>query len=140
MEVIMRNIITRVIVLAAAAVAFGLTAHAQASQQYRAQVPFDFTVAGRAYTAGSYSVGLMSSTNDSGAISLLDRKTGHEKIIGMSRGHADANSRGKLTFVKNGDKYALVSVSTPSFETKMKQPERIAIAKNGSKIIEVALN
>src|SRR5262245_19738805 len=136
----MKNIITRVIVLAAAAVVFGLQANAQVDQQYRAKVPFDFTAAGRAYSAGSYSLRLLSPTNDRGAISLLDRKTGHQRIVGMSQGQSWAGSQSKLTFVRNGKNYALIAISTPSFSMKMKQPERADLAKAGAEIVELALN
>ena len=136
----MKNIITRVMVLAAAAVVFGLQANAQVGQQYRTQVPFDFTAAGKTWTAGTYSVGLMSSISDSGAISLLNRQSGRKRVIGISRGQAKAGEKGKLTFLRSGAHYALIAVSTPDFVMKAKQPEQVLIAKEGSEIVELALN
>ena len=135
----MKNIITRVIILAAAAVAFGLQANAQTGEEYRSQVPFDFTASGRNYAAGSYLVQSLSSGSDSGAIALLERKTGNKRIIGMSRGRASGNT-GKLIFLKNGNHYALVAVSTPSFVLKVKQSKPGEIARHSSEIIELALN
>ena len=135
----MKNIFARVIILAAAAAAFGLQAQAQSDQHYRANVPFDFTAAGRSYTAGSYSVGRLSQISEGGAIMLVDRQTGHAKVIGMSR--SSTNGRAKLVFVKNGLSYALKEVITPNFGVKMKQqPQWIARAANDSEIIELALN
>jgi len=136
----MKNIITRVIILAAAVAAFGLQAQAQSDQQYRAKVPFDFTAAGRSYTAGSYSVGKLSQNSEAGAVMLVDRQTGRSRVIGMTRGQASDNT-GKLVFVKNGLHYALKEVITPSFSIKMKQPRQtIARAANDAEIIELALN
>jgi len=135
----MKNIFARVIILAAAAAAFGLQAQAQSDQHYRANVPFDFTAAGRSYTAGSYSVGRLSQISEGGAIMLVDRQTGHAKVIGMSR--SSTNGTAKLVFVKNGLLYALKEVITPNFGVKMKQqPQWIARAANDSEIIELALN
>ena len=136
----MKHIITRVIVLAAAAVVFGLQANAQVGQQYRAQVPFDFNAGGHTYAAGSYSVGLLSSLSDAGAITLLNRKMGRQRIIGMSRGRSAVDSQAKLTFLRVGEKYSLIAVSTPSFKIQMKKAERAALARDSSGIIEVALN
>ena len=133
----MRNLIARVIILVATAAALGLHVNAQSGQQYRAQVPFDFTAAGRSYTAGNYSIGQLSAANDAGAISLLDRKTGKMRIIGMSRGRSEGDT-GKLVFAKNGTHYELIGVSTPSFRLKMNQPKR-EVARETSEIIELAL-
>ena len=135
----MKNIFARVIILAAAAAAFGLQAQAQSDQHYRANVPFDFTAAGRSYTAGSYSVGRLSQISEGGAIMLVDRQTGHAKVIGMSR--SSTSGTAKLVFVKNGLRYALKEVIAPNFGVKMKQQQQwLARAANDSEIIELALN
>jgi hypothetical protein len=136
----MKNLFARVIILAAAAAAFGIQVQAQSGQQYRANVPFDFTAAGRSYTAGSYSVGKVSQISDSGAIMLIDRRTGHAKVIGMNRSRS-SNQTAKLVFVKNGLRYALKEVITPDFGIKVKQPKQvIARGTNDPEIIELALN
>ena len=136
----MKNIFARVIILAAAAAAFGLQAQAQRDQQYRANVPFDFTAAGRSYTAGSYTVGKLSQISHGGAIVLVDRQTRHAKVIGIGRS-SSSNGTAKLVFVKNGPRYALTEVITPNFGVKMKQQQQwLARAANDAEIIELALN
>ena len=134
----MKHLFARVIILAATAAALGIQVQAQ-SDQYRANVPFDFTAAGRTYTAGSYSVGKLSQTSDTGAIMLIDRKNGHARVIGMNRSRSSDNSA-KLVFVKNGLGWALKEVITPDFGVKMRQPKQV-IARNTNEpeIIELAL-
>ena len=136
----MKQLFARVIILAAAAVAFGIQAQAQNDPQYRANVPFGFTAAGRTYSAGTYSVGKLSQVSDGGAIALIDQQTGHKRVIGMNRSRSSDNTA-KLVFVKNGASYALREVITPSFGVKMKQPKpTILLAGNAPEIVELALN
>lgn len=133
----MKNIIARVIILVATAAALGLQANAQSGQEYRAQVPFDFTASGRTYTAGNYTVGQISTQSDSGAVTLLDRETGHKRIIGMSRGR-DAGNTSKLVFAKNGMHYELIAIRTPTIQLKMDQP-KWEVARNNPEVVELAL-
>ena len=137
----MKHLFTRVIILAAAAVTFGIQAHAQSDQQYRANVPFDFTAAGKTYAAGNYAVGRLSQAIDGRAILLIERKTGKARVIGITQGASTGNAA-KLVFVRNGLHYALKEISTPSFGVKMRQqPQSLARASaNDSQIIELALN
>jgi len=97
---------------------FGIAANAQS--QYRADIPFDFEAAGKAWTAGVYSVGQISSGGP--ALVIRDRKTGKSKVLGQSMPRSESrDSHGKLIFLKADGVYTLSQIVTPSFEMKLRK-------------------
>lgn len=112
----------------------GVVANAQVSQQYRAEVPVDFHANGKAYAAGDYSIGPLGTHSSQGALALLEKKTGKMRIIGLasaSLGVGPSEEKGKLVFLKSGDRYTLSEVITPTFGMKMKRTTTdVRIAKN----------
>ena len=77
----MRNLLAKAGVLAGLMLVFGIAGHAQISQHYRAEVPFDFSIKGKTYAAGSYSLGPVSSNSNAGSIAILERKTGRMQLL-----------------------------------------------------------
>ena len=98
---------------------------AQTSQQYNADIPFDFEARGERHAAGKYRLGSMS-VSSPGAIGLREMETGQVRILGIS---SDARSKswdnpGTLTFRKVNGRYLLSEISTVTFKLKMKRPKQ----------------
>ena len=108
---------------------FGVAANAQI--QYRADIPFDFEVAGKAWTAGAYSLGQISSGGP--ALVIRDRKTGKSRVLGQSMPRSEnRDSHGKLIFLKADGVYTLSQIVTPSFEMKLKKTKTDVTMAGGS--------
>ena len=108
---------------------FGVAANAQI--QYRADIPFDFEVAGKAWTAGAYSLGQISSGGP--ALVIRDRKTGKSRVLGQSMPRSESrDSHGKLIFLKADGVYTLSQIVTPSFEMKLKKTKTDVTMAGGS--------
>lgn len=98
------------------ALTVGITglAQAQTDSLYRANIPFDFTVAGKTFKAGEYSIkfGFLRNTPTSFLISSVD---GDDVAIinnAFSKDVAKPNKNARLVFNKNGDDYALAEIKT----------------------------
>jgi hypothetical protein len=117
---------------------FGIAANAQS--QYRADIPFDFEAAGKAWTAGVYSVGQISSGGP--ALVIRDRKTGKSKVLGQSMPRSESrDSHGKLIFLKADGVYTLSQIVTPSFEMKLRKTKTdVRMAGSSAKKETVAIN
>jgi len=113
---------TGFIVLCVFAVSMGVSA--QTSQQYRAEIPFNFDAGGRHYSAGQYSVGPLSSEIGS-AVVLRDLQKRNARVLGANTrsGNNDWDNPGTLTFVKINGQYRLSQISTATFSMKMKAPK-----------------
>ena len=118
---------------------FGVAANAQV--QYRAEIPFDFNAAGKAYTAGGYSVGQISSGGS--ALVIRERKTGKARVLGQAMPNGSSRDwHGKLIFLKADGVYTLSQIITPSFEMKLKKTKtdvRMA-GSSAAKMETVAIN
>jgi hypothetical protein len=140
---IMKNIIVRIMITAAGCLTLGISVHAQNTGQYRANVPFNFSVGNKTYSAGKYTVGPVSTVSSTGAILLTEKRTGYARIIGVGdQGFSPAESA-KLIFRRMGTRYALVQVTTTSFGLKLKEAKRDATAAMTGRaggVVEIALN
>jgi hypothetical protein len=93
---------------------------ANAQIQYRAEIPFDFQAAGRAYTAGKYQVGPIAPS--SSVVAIRDKRSTKTRLLGHSMGGSDKwNDNGKLIFLKADGLYTLSEIVTPSFSMKLKK-------------------
>ena len=112
-------------------------ANAQASQQYRAEVPFDFEAGGKQYAAGKYSVGPLS-----GAIAIRSLETGNMRLLGVSAlaGTNDWINPGTLDFHKVNGRYTLSRISTPTFQMEMKIQKRLVAKQSAPDKVIVALH
>ena len=127
----MKNTLIRSGIIFGLALVFGTVGFAQVSQQYRAAVPFDFQVGGKSYTAGEYVIRAVDSNSSSGALALLNRKTGKQRLIGVTRigGQIDTE-KSTLTFVKVNGTYALGRILTPTIDMNFngyKRDHRLAM-------------
>lgn len=131
--------IAAVFTLLTAAAAVG-----QVPRQYRAQIPFDFTVNGRDYKAGEYLVRPVNSDSGSLAIALTDRRTGKGRVIGLASALALHNRRnGTLIFSDAGGRYSLLRMDMPTFDLKIRKaaaPLRAGKPAVRPRIVHVAAN
>lgn len=119
----MNRIIRQISIVGLFMLAVTIGVNAQASQQYRAEVPFSFEANGRQYAAGEYAIGPLSQVSVPGAIALRNLENGHGAILGINALQADTNwnKPGRLTFVKENGRYTLRDISTATFTMKMKR-------------------
>lgn len=107
----MKLIISRTMLLAAAALVFGSAAYAQ-EVNIRAKVPFNFVVGDKAYPAGEYAVQTaMANTY------FLSIKNEDKTVQGLTPSHlcisskpASPANQGKLVFHRVGNRYFLYRV------------------------------
>jgi len=118
---IMKETIIRSTVIVLAVLAVSISINAQTSQQYTADIPFDFEARGQLQKAGKYRLGSMS-VGSPGAIGLREVKSGKMLVVGIASGpsNVDWDNPGTLTFRKVAGKYRLSEISTASFNLRMK--------------------
>ena|SRR5687768_9735960 len=117
----MNRIIRQLSVIGLLVLAVTIGVNAQSDQQYRAEIPFAFEVAGKHHEAGKYLVGPVSRTASS-AIAIRNAKTGNGQLLQVYAAQGDNNwdKPGTLTFLKVGGQYRLSQISTATFKMKMK--------------------
>jgi hypothetical protein len=116
-EVIMKNTLLRTGLIFGLALVFGTVGFAQVSNQYKADVPFDFQVGSKTYSAGEYTIKALDSDSNSGALALVNRKTGQQRVLGLTRIGGDSRvEKSTLTFVKVNGTYALGRIHTPTID------------------------
>src|SRR5262245_2415442 len=114
----MKKLLVKAGLMVGSLLIFGIAANAQT--QYRAEIPFDFEVAGNVLTAGEYSVGNISPGGT--ALIIRNRKTGKSRMLGSANMGAPSwnGSTGKFVFIKADGRYTLSEVVTPSFAMKLR--------------------
>ena len=118
-------------------IAGAVSAQAQSSTRYRADIPFDFSANGAEMKTGNYTVGPLSSISSEGPLVIQSRDGKATRILaGSLHGQATRNGEAKLIFVKTGNSYALSEVLTPDYGAKMKKTKtnvrQIARVDSGS--------
>jgi hypothetical protein len=95
--------------------------NAQVGRYYAAHVPFDFTVGKKVLKAGDYTLRPASGVTNQRSLILWD-SDGRGTVVGQaSVGSDDSEEKGTMTFVKDGDDWALGSVDTPRFALRIKK-------------------
>lgn len=112
----MRNKIVQLFLLAVLTVGIAGAAQAQTGSPYNATIPFDFTVAGKSFEAGDYSIsfGVIGSNRSSFLIRSAD---GKETAIISETFAEDATKpigNARIVFDKDGDNYSLTQIKTSS--------------------------
>ena len=107
------------------------------STQYRGTIPFDFTARGVQMKAGDYVL-----TTSNHALMLRDRKSGTASILGTTGTGItyDAESKGTLAFVLEGDNYILSEVNTPEYKLRVKHTATSVNVARNSKPEKVLVN
>ena len=141
----MKGTIIRSTFIALAVLAVSISIKAQSSQEYSANIPFDFEARGQQHAAGKYRLTSMSISSP-GAIALREMKSGKVGILGVSAdsGTHDWTNPGTLTFRKVDGKYRLSEISTATFKMRLKGAKtdvrdvnNVALA---DKVVKINLN
>ena len=91
----MKNVTTRTMIFAAAALTLGMTTtYAQSSSKMKAEIPFSFTVGKVQYPAGSYETTVLSSAGGARVFTLANVNTGVTQIAVAAGSLYAANSMG----------------------------------------------
>src|SRR5690242_20700187 len=90
---------------AAALVALTPLAVTTSAAEMTCRIPFDFAVDGAAFPAGSYMIG-----NTSGVLYLRGAYKGAFLSTAPTSGASDRSGRGKVVFLKTGDRYDLAEI------------------------------
>lgn len=98
-----------------------VTASAQMSTQYQAEIPFDFSVGNDNFSAGSYSIGPTGWNSSNGGLLLRNRKTSESRLLGFIQIAGDGRGQtGKMYFINVNGRYNLSEIVTPTFVKKVK--------------------
>ena len=95
---------------------------AQMTQQYRAEIPFDFSIGNRDMKAGNYALGFFNSESSIPVLGIMNRESGQAKAIKpVVRSGYDRDTKAVLKFVRSGEHYDLAEVVAPDFNMKLKK-------------------
>jgi hypothetical protein len=84
----------------------------KAQQQLTSNVPFAFTVAGKALPAGEYTI----SSPGHGVVRLVSAQNNVVATVTVAKCYDDANGKNVLVFAKYGNRYFLRQILTPTTE------------------------
>jgi hypothetical protein len=122
MEVLMNNrllqICTALVFVAAAA----FSAHAQNARNYRAEIPFDFSVGKESHRAGEYMV-VVNNAHSSPILEIRQKGAANIQLAPASLGfNRSEKNVTKLVFTKYDDEYFLSEIISTDFGLKMRKP------------------
>lgn len=127
----------RLIMMSVLSILAVVSAHAQSSRQFTVTIPFDFSVGGKALTAGQYQVGRVTQTSAEAVV--LRRADGGGSVFVLTRTANKQPGDSRLVFRRYGDQYFLGEVWTSGAsagrELPMSRRERSMareIARNGA--------
>jgi hypothetical protein len=102
--------------------AFAISASAQATRQYRANVPFDFSVGNKVLKAGAYTITPASSNTNLHALILRDSSNGKASTFGQAFVDLGAPEvPGQMNFIKTDNGWVLQSIETSSFALRLRK-------------------
>lgn len=105
---------------------------ANAQKQYRAHIPFDFTIGKESYEAGDYIIDPLNTDTVHKPIAFRDAKGRNSHIIMMSPGEDYSKVEiAALVFDRYETQYSLSVIRTPSFIVKLpKSKAKEILARN----------
>jgi len=113
---------------------------AQSPHQYALHVPFDFTVGSKQLKAGDYTLAPAAGITNQRALILFNRSTGKATIVGATGlGSDESTASGKVTFVKDGQEWALGVIDTPRFSLVLKNlpKDKAELAVANSRVVRL---
>src|SRR5688572_20611250 len=110
----MKNKILQLFLLLGLTIGITGLAQAQSGSFYQADIPFDFTVAGKSFKAGEYSIsfGIL---RDSPASFLIRSADGKESTIvknAFAKEVLKPDGNARIVFDKDGDDYSLAEIKS----------------------------
>ena len=129
MKIKLFNLVTKIGLLSAIVLATAVVSTQAQSLEYRitANVPFDFSIAGKKLPAGKYSIGRARINSDDSVLSVLDGD-GHAKEMRTSIpvSTLTAKNNATLIFHRYGDQYFLYQVWSAGGTTGRQFPKSSA--------------
>lgn len=115
----------RIFLMCSALVILAATAtHAQTSNEQTANIPFAFTVAGKAFPAGEYRITRLNPQSDKAALAIKSSDGSISKVVLTTPVQSSAtHERAKLVFSQYGEQYFLSQVWTPADNTGLALPQ-----------------
>ena len=117
----MRNKMLQLFLLVGLTIGITGLAQAQTGSPYEANIPFDFTVAGKSFKAGEYSIsfGIVRSNRASFLIRSADGKV--SAIVNDTFSKDVLNHRGnaRIVFNKDGDNYILAKIKSSEINVEL---------------------
>lgn len=105
-----------------------VSAQAQASTEYRVNVPFDFNVGDKIFQAGDYVIALAGQNKN--ILTIREAKSEKANFIQtVSKTTNEKTGSAKLVFTRYDDRYFLAEMVSPTINTKFikaKDEERLA--------------
>jgi hypothetical protein len=121
----MKRLILVSFLMAGLFAAFSVAGNAQ-NTQYSAKIPFDFTVRGKRFQAGEYTITPLSAVTSLRALYLRNTSTGAGKVIGpVALGYSDSVEHGRIIFTKADNGWVLQSVETATFVLKLQKSPKV---------------
>lgn len=115
--------------------------HAQTSNVQTANIPFEFSIGGKTFPAGHYSVTRLNPQSDKAALLIKSMDGRTSKIVLTTPVQANrAQEKAKLVFSRYADQYFLSEVWTPADSTGLELPKsrsELSLARHaGDKTVE----
>lgn len=93
-----------------------VSAQAQSTESYRAQIPFDFTVKNKLYKAGDYVVSVKGASMTQAVLTIKNVKTRDSRQMPVwTNGSRSKMEKTILMFDRYGDQYVLKQIISPDF-------------------------
>jgi hypothetical protein len=97
---------------------------AKAQTQYRAHIPFDFTIGQKSYEAGDYVIDSLSIHAAYGPVAFRDAKGRNSRMVMTTRGEDSSKvEAASLVFIRYESQYSLSVIRTPSFIVQLPKPK-----------------
>lgn len=118
-----------------------ISAQAQMRTEYRAHMPFDFSVGGQIFQAGDYVLALTNPNSINRALTIRRVKGGAKIVTIIPKGNNERLNVSKLVFNHFEDRYYLSEIITPALGAEFRQTknERMIAEMGKSKLVEVKL-
>ncbi|MEP7148783.1 MAG: hypothetical protein ABI857_07855 [Acidobacteriota bacterium] len=100
---------------------------ANAQNEYRAHIPFDFTIGGKAYKAGNYVLDPLNPAAANTPVAFRDGSGGNSHIMMVAPGQDYSKLEvATLVFDRLETQYTLAGIRTPFFIVKLPQSKLLA--------------
>ncbi len=111
----MKKTITQLCSLVGLVIGLMVSAQAQVSTQYRAHIPFDFSVGNLNLPAGDYDIGLAGSSTNQTTLTIRQTQSGGGKFVSVIPNEANRMlDVSKLVFNHYENQYFLAKMITPT--------------------------
>ena len=119
----MRNRLNMAAIVLIVLTSAAASANGQMRQEYRAEIPFDFSIGKTDLKAGKYALGMFNTDSTSSVLGImsLSGKSRTVVIKPVLRNEEHPNARAVLTFIRTGGHYDLAAVKGSNFSTKLKR-------------------